>query len=393
MQEKYYLYRFLDDNKNVLYIGRTNNIYRRIVTEHFTTNTHLRNECYFQTKSVEFAEFDNESEQVAYEAILINKEKPRYNTQFKDSAQFYITLPKIEWLPFKWDFEGQMEIMKAMKNGTISATDALLQIYEKLGNQVPVRNASWGFDDIDKMSILASGTTALIAGESETYKTTYGLKILLANAKNNKKVLYVNLKDSIEFVMQKLISVGAFIDVFDLQSNNLTTENWENLSTTFDESLVSNIDFYNMAELGNDLDSIVNFINKSCYDLCIIDDVNSIADFEKSYDNDKNIVAMSMIKQAAINNRCSIIILYSLHSKEMRTRQSKRPSMYDIPNNSLWSYSDVVQFTYEQIGNEDFVSGAKIVELITAKNNLGRTGTVVLSAINGNLFPIETQTE
>ena len=393
MEQKFYLYRFLDDNKNVLYIGRTNDIYRRIVTEHFTTNTHLRNECYFQTKSVEFAEFDNESEQVAYEAILINKEKPRYNTQFKDSAQFDITLPKIEWLPFKWDFEGQMEIMKAMKNETVSANDALLQIYEELGKKTPLRNASWGIKEIDDVSFLASGTTALVAGESETYKTAYGLKIALANVKNDKKVLYVNLKDSIDCLLRRVLSAETLIDGYSLQNNLLTEDDWQKLSYVMGNTSGYTINFFNRTISGNSIDSILKVINNACYDLIIIDDVNSIVDFEKSYDNDKNIVAMNAIKQAAIDNHCSIIMLYSLHSKEMRTQQNKRPSMADIPYNSLRSYSDIVQFICEQSDKENFISGVKFVEIITAKNNLGRTGIVELSAINGNLFPIETQTE
>lgn len=124
-QRKFYLYRFINDKDKVIYIGRTNDIRRRIITEHFTNNTHLPNECYAETQRVEYTEFTNESEEVAYEAILINQEKPKYNVQFNDSAKFDVKLPLIEWKLFEWDFEGQMEIMKKFKSGFVSISDAL----------------------------------------------------------------------------------------------------------------------------------------------------------------------------------------------------------------------------------------------------------------------------
>ncbi len=39
----FYLYRFIDEKGNVIYIGRTNDIKRRILREHFTEKTHLPN--------------------------------------------------------------------------------------------------------------------------------------------------------------------------------------------------------------------------------------------------------------------------------------------------------------------------------------------------------------
>ena len=40
MDEKYYIYRFLDEEENILYIGRTNDLERRILAEHFTDLGH-----------------------------------------------------------------------------------------------------------------------------------------------------------------------------------------------------------------------------------------------------------------------------------------------------------------------------------------------------------------
>ena len=82
----FYLYGFIDVEERVIYIGRTNDIRRRILKEHFADNTHLPKECYLETEKVEYLELMNESEEVAYEAILINQIRPKYNIQFKAIA-------------------------------------------------------------------------------------------------------------------------------------------------------------------------------------------------------------------------------------------------------------------------------------------------------------------
>ena len=390
MEQKFYLYRFLDKNNNILYIGRTNNIRRRILTEHFTSKTHLRKECYLQTQRVEFAEFPNESEQVAYEAILINQNKPRYNTQFKDDGSFNIALPNIEWKPFEWDFDAQMEIMKAMKKETVNITEVLKQIYNNLDTQTSVRKAYWGFEKMDNIALLAAGTTALIAGCSGTYKTAYAIAITLANAKNGKKVLYVNLKESFEAITQRFLSTESAVELKKLQTSELTKEDWDALVVATSNLSNGAIEFYNRTMLGGKLESILKAIQESNCDLVVIDDINSIIDFENSYDQDKNIAVMNSIRQSAIDNQCPIVMLYSFNTKELKARQDKRPLMTDLPSNSLCSYSDIVQFIYvgeyfEDIPNTD----CKDVEIITAKNNIGYTASVVVSANKGRLLAKE----
>ncbi len=111
----FYLYRFIDKEGKIIYIGRTNNIERRILKEHFTDNTHLPKECYLEAEKIEYVKVSNESEEVAYEAILINKIKPKYNVQFKDKGQFQVQLPKFEWKEFQWKYDGQLKWLKKKK--------------------------------------------------------------------------------------------------------------------------------------------------------------------------------------------------------------------------------------------------------------------------------------
>lgn len=72
-----YVYRFLDTAKNVIYIGKTINIDKRI-KEHFTRG-HLSKECYDSVKAVEYIKVNTEADSLLAEQYFINKYHPKYN--------------------------------------------------------------------------------------------------------------------------------------------------------------------------------------------------------------------------------------------------------------------------------------------------------------------------
>ena len=388
-QRKFYLYRFINDKDKVIYIGRTNDIRRRIITEHFTNNTHLPNECYAETQRVEYTEFTNESEEVAYEAILINQEKPKYNVQFNDSAKFDVKLPLIEWKLFEWDFEGQMEIMKKFKSGFVSISDALCKSTFNLSKYF-----IHGFSNIDECAVIPPCSMTLIAGSSGTFKTTYGLQIALTNAlKDNKKVLYINLKDSTESLMLRFISMESLIKMDRLYKLQLTEDDWQRIATA--GSWLENLPilFYNRATAGCSLDSIENIIVESQCDMVIIDDINSISDFENTYSSDKCLNTMNHLKKIALETGCAIISLYSIKSKDIISKSiipqtDKRPMLSDLPYTSLISYNDLIEFLYV---NDNEIS--EKLEIIIAKNPLYINSTLSLLISNGKLAQIEEKND
>lgn len=384
-QRKFYLYRFINEKDEVIYIGRTNDIRRRIITEHFTNNTHLPNECYTETQKVEYAEFANESEEVVYEAILINQEKPKYNTQFKDTAKFDVKIPLIEWKSFEWDFEGQMEIMKGFKDEYVSISDALCKcIFDKSS----LRYFTHGFSSIDRSVVIPFHSMTLIAGASGTFKTSYGLQIARANAlKDNKNVLYINLKDSTESLMLRLISMETHIKIDKLYKSRLTKNDWENIAVAGNMLENAPIFFYNRVNAGCSLDSIENAIVKSKCDMVIIDDINSISDFENAYLSDKCITAMNQLKKIALETGCPIISLYSLKSKDMIARTDKRPMLSDLPYTSLMSYNDLIEFLYVR---EDDLDIFKHLEVIIAKNpsSVSTSALLTIDISDGKLMQI-----
>lgn len=388
-QSKFYLYRFVDKKGNIIYIGRTNDIRRRIIKEHFTSNTHLPNQCYLDTAKVEYTEIINESEEVAYEAVLINQIKPKYNTQFNDNANFDIVLPKMDWKPFKWDFNEQMEIMKSLKQDTVSFSDLANYKIIRLGNNVNKNYIRWGFPDVDISSILSPCTTALITAPAENYKTSFALSIACLNAYSNKKVLYINLKNSFDTIISRILSMNTHIPLSAIQHNMLSDNDWKNIVESF---VNLPIQFYNTS-MGNDINTIRQTIYNSSYDLVIIDDLNSIKDFENPYDTDKTLQLMKQIKEIALKAQIPIISLYCMNSKEIRKKLSSttdnRPKLLDLTNTSLISYNDIVQFLY--LDTEDKPNS---LEIITAKSNIGLIRTAELAFENGKLFSIErSQTE
>uniref|UniRef100_A0AB39C7C5 GIY-YIG endonuclease n=1 Tax=Bacillus phage KoopaTroopa TaxID=3234046 RepID=A0AB39C7C5_9CAUD len=100
MQSKFYVYRFLDKDDKTIYIGRTNNLKRRIENEHFSKYGHLPKECYDKCKTIEFMDFDSESEMKIWELYLINRYSPQYNIMENRNDDFTFNLEE-HWTEYK----------------------------------------------------------------------------------------------------------------------------------------------------------------------------------------------------------------------------------------------------------------------------------------------------
>lgn len=358
----YFLYRFLNENNDVIYLGRTNDIRRRILKEHFTNNTHLCLECYKETHRVEYTQIKNESEEFAFEAILINKIRPKYNTQFKDNAEFNFTLPEFKWIEFEWNFDGQLELMKKLKCSTQSLHD-LLESYVVQAEFIQPYIFT-GFTELDNTTIFTPTTTMLISGISGEYKTSYALNIAVNTAKKNRKVLYINLKNDSTDLINRLISKETLIDNKKIILNQLAKEEWEIISSTLPFLLNLPLDFYNIATCGNSLDKIISTIKENSYDLVIIDDLNSVECNENAYDTDKMFRIIKRIKILSVELKIPIISIYCLSSKNIATRTDKHPQLSDLGYSSLSSYNDIIQFLHRDFEQEIL----ETLEVITAKN-------------------------
>ncbi len=94
------LYRFKDMNDNIIYIGKANDINKRL-----KNHEHLSEQCYNEIATIEYTVIDNKADRDILEIYFITKLKPKYNQQSKYLE--YPTLIKIDmnlyWYPISID--------------------------------------------------------------------------------------------------------------------------------------------------------------------------------------------------------------------------------------------------------------------------------------------------
>ena len=83
IQRKGFVYKFISDKNQVLYVGKTVNMDARM-KQHFSKKSHLFGSgLYEQIQRIEYMTCKNEFEALQKELIYINFYKPRYNSASK----------------------------------------------------------------------------------------------------------------------------------------------------------------------------------------------------------------------------------------------------------------------------------------------------------------------
>ncbi len=96
-----YVYKFEDINSNILYVGRTKDIDRRM-GEHFGGRGHIKGNCYRDTAMVYYADVGTEGNSIVIEDFLINKYHPPYNIQGKSREYCTLDCPMdLKWKIYK----------------------------------------------------------------------------------------------------------------------------------------------------------------------------------------------------------------------------------------------------------------------------------------------------
>lgn len=116
-----YIYRFLNQYGIVIYIGRTNNLIRRLRHEHFSKNGgHLPQSCYNETARVEYACVNSQNEAKIYELYYIEKYHPKYNQADIGGGSFSFELDELTWQVFGFSNDKQtktkQEILDSLTN-------------------------------------------------------------------------------------------------------------------------------------------------------------------------------------------------------------------------------------------------------------------------------------
>jgi predicted GIY-YIG superfamily endonuclease len=94
-KNKYYIYKFLDINDNVIYVGQTTNMEKRMY-QHKKYN--YRNfELYSNIYKIRYAEVESDYHMNIYEIHYICKYNSKYNTEFKTNNKRLFDIPEVEW--------------------------------------------------------------------------------------------------------------------------------------------------------------------------------------------------------------------------------------------------------------------------------------------------------
>lgn len=386
----FYLYRFINKEGEVIYIGRTNDIKRRFLREHFTNNTHLPNKCYLEIEKIEYVKLV-ESEEVAYEAILINKSRPKYNTQFKDEGCFRVQLPKFEWVEFQWEYEGQLEWLKKKKEKSINTNDVAVNCLMNIREQ----DIKTGIIDVDSSMLFMQQSFTLVAGVSGSSKTAYVLNIANYNAKRGKRVLFINLKDSVENLSMRILSINSQIPIGKLLSGQMGEQDWNTCTESMMAYKDTSLFFYNICTNHWRWDKILSTIIESDADLVIIDDLQMIemerdGIIESKYVRDKMDCILKEIKALSVQAMIPIIGTYCISARKINIRQDHRPMLMDLEFDSLQQYPDNIQLLYRDVlYNPDDIEFEHIVEIITAKNILNQCCISRAAYLNGAYINIE----
>lgn len=84
----FYLYRFINKDNEVIYVGKSGNIDERLLY-HFGSRGHLPKMCYDETVKIEILKLKTKTEMNIKELYYISKFNAKYNSANKDECVFF----------------------------------------------------------------------------------------------------------------------------------------------------------------------------------------------------------------------------------------------------------------------------------------------------------------
>lgn len=134
--KKFYVYKFVDVNQEILYIGATENLERRINYQHLQLEVkgNLDKKCIEEKCKVYFHTCLSNSEMKIKEHYLIAKLNPKYNKNYKTRDEIGFEMP-IKWEEFKFSNYQKRKALKRkdIKNFTLNLNETnyykLINIY------------------------------------------------------------------------------------------------------------------------------------------------------------------------------------------------------------------------------------------------------------------------
>lgn len=90
------VYKFINEDDKIIYIGKTKNLKNRMEYQHFTSAGNLSENCYDEVVAIFYAETKSQIDMDLYERYLISKHTPKYN-KANNVGGVSIALSDLEW--------------------------------------------------------------------------------------------------------------------------------------------------------------------------------------------------------------------------------------------------------------------------------------------------------
>ncbi|NSW92821.1 MAG: AAA family ATPase [Firmicutes bacterium] len=282
-----------------------------------------------------------------------------------------------------------LKLIDGIDVGVSQEDGSLRAVLVKTFNELQKEGVSYrsGIDELDKkMGGFHKGEMTCIAARPSRGKTALVLQVAQGMACRGVNVLLVSKEMSKVQLGKRILARNARIDGFRLRSNNLSTEDWENVKREMAKlcSLPIVIDTESST-----VPEIRAKARKEKADIVMIDYLQLLKSVNKEQSREREVAEMSRdLKNMTLEMDIPVIILAQLN----RNAEDKRPSMADLrESGAIEQDCDNIIFLHKP-GNEelkkgvdsrkldrDFINEIKrngwdLLEFIISKQRNGPTG-------------------
>lgn len=261
--------------------------------------------------------------------------------------------------------------------GVINAKDVMINCMSESEQQV----ALTGILNVDSRMIMSKRSFTLVAGVSGSGKTDYLLNIAKNNAIKGKRVLFINLKNSVEELSVRLMSIKSHVSFQKIVQKRMTEQEWEQVINSVENS--DEIMFYNINQNYLELKNIMSEIMTNSVDLVIIDDIQMVEDEGNRFVKERMDYVLKNIKTIAVRLSVPVIGAYCISSKEVEKRADHRPLLSDLEYNGLLTYPDNIQLLYRDWMYNMESEQKNIEEIFIVKNMLGDIYCAKMAVVDG----------
>ena len=215
------IYRFLDEDENIIYIGKAKDLKKRL-----EGHNHLSDECYLEREYIDYVCFENEHEMDFAERYYIQKCNPKYNSQLANKPISF-TSKELDNMKFSiyeitpYIVEKSKKQMEEFKNENLKSETIYLKLdiyifdfmsihyllslkeYQNIkDNKLDIERE---IKDWEKYKYLKDNVITILGNEIKSFRKKYNLldfelafvKISAepVNLKNNTIKLYIKVKE------------------------------------------------------------------------------------------------------------------------------------------------------------------------------------------------------